>query len=71
MHFPEWKFMNFNEDFKFVPKGPINNTLVLFQIMAWRRSGNKPLSEPMIVSLLMNMWIKASQNTGTLTYYKR
>ena len=36
---------------KFVPKGPINNIPALVQIMAWRRSGNKPLSEPMMVSL--------------------
>ena len=32
---------------KFVPKGPINNIPALVQIMAWRRPGNKPLSEPM------------------------
>ena len=36
---------------KFVHKGPINNISVLVQIMAWRRPGDKPLSEPMIVSL--------------------
>ena len=36
---------------KLVPKGPINNILSLVQIMAWRRSGDKPLSEPMIVRL--------------------
>ena len=36
---------------KFVPKGPINNIPALVQIMAWRLSGNKPLSEPMMVSL--------------------
>ena len=36
---------------KFVPKGPINNNLALVQIMAWRRPGDKPLSEPMMVSL--------------------
>ena len=35
---------------KFVPKGPINNIPALVQIMAWRRPGNKPLSEPMMVS---------------------
>ena len=35
----------------FVPKGPINNILALVQIMAWRRLGDKPLSEPMIVRL--------------------
>ena len=33
---------------KFVPKGPINNIPALVQIMAWRRSGDKPLSEPMM-----------------------
>ena len=33
---------------KFVPKGPINNIPALVQIMAWRRSGVKPLSEPML-----------------------
>ena len=37
---------------KFVPKGPINTIPALVQIMAWRRRGDKPLSEPMMVSLL-------------------
>ena len=36
---------------KFVPKVPINNIPVLVQIMAWRRSGDKPLSEPIMVRL--------------------
>ena len=35
---------------KFVPKGPINNIPALVQIMAWRRLGDKPLSELMMVS---------------------
>ena len=35
---------------KFVPKGSINYIPVLVQIMAWRRLGDKPLSEPMMVS---------------------
>ena len=35
----------------FVPKGPINNIPALVQIMAWRGSGDKPLSEPMMVRL--------------------
>ena len=34
---------------KFVPKGSINNIPALVQIMAWRRPGDKPLSEPMLV----------------------
>ena len=33
-------------------KSPINNTPALVQIMAWCRPGDKPFSEPMIVSLL-------------------
>ena len=37
---------------KFVPRGPINNISTLVQIMAWCRSGDKPLSESMLVSLL-------------------
>ena len=41
---------------KFVPKGPINNNPALVQIMAWRRSGDKPLSEPMMVSLPGRRW---------------
>ena len=36
---------------KFVTKVPINNIPVLVQIMAWRRPGDKPLSEPMMVRL--------------------
>ena len=36
---------------KFVPKGPINNTPALVEIMAWRRPGDKPLSEPIMVNL--------------------
>ena len=35
---------------KFVPKGPINNIPALVQIMAWRLPGDKPSSEPMVVS---------------------
>ena len=34
---------------KFVPKGPINNIPALVQVMAWHRSGDKPLSDPMMV----------------------
>ena len=35
---------------KFVPKGPINNIPALVQIMAWRRPGDKPLSEPIMIN---------------------
>ena len=43
---------------KFVPKGPIDNSPALVQIMAWRRPGDKPLFEPMLVSLLTHIWVK-------------
>ena len=33
---------------KFIPKGLIDNTAALVQIMAWRRSGAMPLFEPMM-----------------------
>ena len=36
---------------KFILKGPINNIPALIQIMAWRRPGDKPLSESMMVRL--------------------
>ena len=42
---------------KFVPKGPINNIPALVQIMAWRRPGDKPLSEPMLVSLATHICV--------------
>ena len=40
---------------KFVPKGLINNIPALVQIMAWRRPGDKPLSESMMVILSTHM----------------
>ena len=51
---------------KFVPKGSINNNSALVQTMAWRRSGDKPLSEPMMVSLPTHIcvtrpqWVKST-----------
>ena len=33
---------------KFVPKGPIDNRSALVQVMALRRTGEKPLSETML-----------------------
>ena len=46
---------------KFVPKGPINNIPALVQIMAWRRLGDKPLSEPVMVSLLTHICVTRPQ----------
>ena len=50
---------------KFVPKGPINNISALVQIMAWRWSGYKPLSEPMMdrslthICVTLLQWVKS------------
>ena len=46
---------------KFVPEGPINNIPALVQTMAWRRPGDKPLSEPMMVSLLTHICVTRPQ----------
>ena len=55
-----FKCIFFNEDvwillkisLKFLPKVRINNIPAFVQIMTWRRPGDKPLSEPIVVSLL-------------------
>ena len=42
---------------KFVRKVPIDNIPAMVQIMAWRRPGDKPLSEPIMVSLLTHICV--------------
>ena len=79
-HFPDdilkWIFLNENVwipiemSLKFVPKGQINNIPALVQIMAWRRPGDKPFSEPMTVSLLSHTCVTRSQwiNISNMDY---
>ena len=50
-----------NISLKFVHKGPINNIPALVQMMAWRRPGDKPLSEPMIVRLPTHICVTRPQ----------
>ena len=54
---------------KFVSKSPIDNIPALFQIMAWHRPGDKPLSEAMMVSLLTHICVARPQwvNNGDTT----
>ena len=61
---------------KFVPKGQTNNIPALVQIMAWRRPGDKPLYEPMVVCLLTHIcvtrpqWVKRGvQWCGALIFF--
>ena len=46
---------------KFVPTGLINNIPALVLIMAWRRPGDKPLSEPMLVKSLTHICVTRPQ----------
>ena len=46
---------------QFALKGPIDNITSLVHIMAWRQSGKKPLSEPMMVRWLTHICITRPQ----------
>ena len=54
--------------FKFVPKGLINSIAALVQIKAWRRPGDKPLSEPMMVNLLTHICVTRPQWVKTKSW---
>ena len=51
---------------KFVPKGPINNIPALFQIMVYRRPGDNPLSEPVLVGSLTHICVTRPQWVNTI-----
>ena len=53
--------ISLNISLKFVAKVRINNIPALVQIMTWRRLGDKPLSEPMMVSLLTHICVTRPQ----------
>ena len=57
----EYIWIPINISLKFVPKGVINNNPILVQIMAWGWPGEKPLSGPMMVRLLMHICITQPQ----------
>ena len=83
LHFPDdifkWIFVNengrisINISLKFVPRVPINNIPALVQIMAWRRPGDKSLSEQMLVILLTHtcvirlQWVNQKNMASSLT----
>ena len=37
---------------KFIVKGPIDNKSSLVQVMAWGRTGDMPLAQPMLTQLI-------------------
>ena len=63
----KWIFLNENIcilikiSLKFVPRSPLKNIPALVQTIAWCRPGDKPLSEPMMVSLVMHICITQPQ----------
>ena len=71
-HFPDdtFKYMFLTENISisikisltFVPKDPINNIPALVQIMVWRRPGDKPLSDRMMISLLTHICVTQFQS---------
>ena len=60
-HLLEWKciWISIKISLMFVPK--VNNIPALVQIMAWRRPGDKPLSESIMVSLLTHICVTRPQ----------
>ena len=50
----KWIFLNESDkiliwiSLKFIPRSPIDNKPDLVQVMAWRRTGDKALSEPVM-----------------------
>ena len=66
--FFKWIFLNknvwisINMSLEFVPRGPINNVPTLVQVMAWRRPGDKPLSEPVMVRVPTHIYASLGLN---------
>ena len=54
-------WMSIKISLKFVPKGQMNNIPALVQIMASYRPGDKPLSEPMMASLVTHICVTRPQ----------
>ena len=53
---------------RFVPKDLINNIPALVQIMAWRRLGDKLLSEPIMVSLPTDICVARFQRVKVTSH---
>ena len=67
--FSSMKMFEFRFKFhwSFYPEGLINNIPSLVRIMAWRRPGDKPLSEPMVARLPTHICITRPQWVNILS----
>ena len=60
IHYLFWKCLNSDYNFSEAEinnKRQINNISALVQIMGWHRTGNKPLSVPIMISLLTHICV--------------
>ena len=49
IHFCQWKSLQFDSNFiEISSQGSFDNRTALLQMMAWRQTGDKPLSEPLM-----------------------
>ena len=75
-HIIEWKYYNVDHNFTDVClKVLVNNIPSLVQMLAWRHSGHKPLSETMVASLLTHIvtqpkWIDNNAQSTTVIFCK-
>ena len=69
--FKENVWISIKISLKFVPKGPIDNITALVEIMAWRRSGDKPLSQPMMISLPTHICVTRPQWVNIYSLFHR
>ena len=71
--FPWMKMYEFRLRFywRVFPKVRINNIPALVQLMVWHRLGEKPLSEPMMVSLLTHICAIRPQWNNTLRFVQK
>ena len=61
VNWQNWLFTLFHQSRSVLSPNPINNIPALVHIMAWRRVGDNPLFEPMIVSLLTHICVTRPQ----------
>ena len=55
----------------FVPKGPIENKFALVQVMAWRRTGDKPLVEQMLTPISSPRCVYSKINTRIVCVWNK
>ena len=79
----KWKLLYFDSNYSilmFVPKGPIDNKWALVEVIAWCRTGDKSLPEPLLtlthicgtrgkwVKVIRSLWHLAGVTAGLLSW---